>query len=463
MRRSVSLLAIALLALTLPGGASLQGQAPRFYVAEDIGTFGTTYTEGLAINESGDIAGYAQLPSGDFHAFRYTDAFGLEDLGGAALGWFSQAFGINASGDVVGVFLDDNFVGHGFLAPAGSSMQDLLSEERPISMVTSITDDRRLAGSLYAASGETHAFRTLTGGGIQNLGTPGFNSTAWRMNAAGQVTGNEAPVTYPAAGRYTAFRFSDGAGKVDLGTLGGRHSFGLAISPAGVVVGCAELDNRRSHAFRSRDGLPMENLGTFGGEFSCAEGINSTGEIVGWSDLANHQRHAFVYTDAEGMIDLNTLVPGAPGLGLIYARAINDRGQIVAVSNTLAGLKTYRLTPIQGDSAAPVIASASVTPSTLWPPDGQMKAATVTVSVTDDVDPAPGCRVTGVSVLEGGLVVRGAAETEVQITGDLTLLLRARRSGSAARTYEAAVSCSDAAGNSAGTTVRVTVPHDASN
>lgn len=86
--------------------------------------------------------------------------------------------------------------------------------------------------------------------------------------------------------------------------------------------------------------MTLEDLGTLGGESSCAEGINSSGEIVGWSDLANRQGHAFVYTDAEGMIDLNSAVPGSHGLRLVHARAVNDRGQIVAISNCTWHLST---------------------------------------------------------------------------------------------------------------------------
>jgi hypothetical protein len=48
----------------------------------------------------------------------------------------------------------------------------------------------------------------------------------------------------------------------------------------------------------------------------------------------------------------------------------------------------------------------------------------------------------------------------VQLTGALTLKLRARRSGADARIYTVSVACSDWAGNTTSTTVTVTVPHD---
>ena len=127
----------------------------------------------------------------------------------------------------------------------------------------------------------------------------------------------------------------------------------MDINASQVIVGCAALTDVVSHAYRARESMALEDLGTLGGSSSCAEGINDAGEIVGWADLANGQAHAFVHTDQEGMIDLDATVPASLGLRLVFARAINNRGQIVAVSNTLAGVRTYRLTPVERDTVQP--------------------------------------------------------------------------------------------------------------
>lgn len=456
--RLLVVLVVALVGIVGLGGGAVQGQASRFYIVEDIGTLGTTYTEGLAINEHGDIAGMAATASGDFHAFRYTDATGIQDLGGPALGLFSQAFGINNAGDVVGVLADFDFNIQGFIAPAGLPMQSLFTPERPIAWAYSITDDGRITGQLYAGV-EMHPFRTLLTGEIQDLVATGFRGIARAMNADGHVAGDYAPVTYPTSGEYSAFRFSDAGGFVHLGSFGGNGlgSFGLAINASNVIVGCANLTDVQSHAYRARESEPLEDLGTLGGTSSCAEGINANGEIVGWSDTATGQGHAFVYSDRDGMLDVNDLVPSELGLRLVFARAINSRGQIVATSATIAGTRTYRLTPVERDVVAPVITSASATPRVLWPPNGELHAVTVQVAASDDSGAAPQCRVPSVSVLENGVPLPDASG-DAQITGDLTLALRARRSGSTVRTYIVGVACSDATGNTATTSVTVTVP-----
>ena len=55
----------------------------------------------------------------------------------------------------------------------------------------------------------------------------------------------------------------------------------------------------------------------------------------------------------------------------------------------------------------------------------------------------------------------GKAEPDWQITGDLTVQLRAERSGvGIGRVYTIGVKCADASGNTTTGTVQVSVPHD---
>ena len=64
----------------------------------DLGTLGGGWSEARGINESGQVVGYSALPDGINHAFLYTPRFGMIDLGTASGYPSSIANGINDFG-----------------------------------------------------------------------------------------------------------------------------------------------------------------------------------------------------------------------------------------------------------------------------------------------------------------------------------------------------------------------------
>ena len=120
------------------------------------------------------------------------------------------------------------------------------------------------------------------------------------------------------------------------------------------------------------------------------------------------------------------------------------------LSNTCVGTVTVV------DKTAPVIAGVTARPNLLWPPNHKMVAVSVAPTVTDACDPGVvrGCRIVSVNSNEG-------SSADWQITGPLSVNIRAERSGSSGdRVYNVSVQCSDATGNGAQAAVAVTVPHD---
>jgi Tol biopolymer transport system component len=102
----------------------------------------------------------------------------------------------------------------------------------------------------------------------------------------------------------------------------------------------------------------------------------------------------------------------------------------------------------------PTMTSISATPSVLWPPDGRTVRVSVNVGVSDDSDPAPACRITGVTSNESFL-------GGWQVTGALTVDLRAQRFGfGTGRVYTLTVVCTNSSELQSTATVNVTVPHD---
>jgi hypothetical protein len=114
------------------------------------------------------------------------------------------------------------------------------------------------------------------------------------------------------------------------------------------------------------------------------------------------------------------------------------------------------------DTTPPAVGNVTASPEVLWPPNHKMVPATLTVSVSDICDAAPICRIialTSNEPVEG--LGDGDTAPDWEITGDLTVNLRAERSGKGGgRIYTIMVQCTDASGNGSTKAVTVTVPHD---
>jgi hypothetical protein len=113
------------------------------------------------------------------------------------------------------------------------------------------------------------------------------------------------------------------------------------------------------------------------------------------------------------------------------------------------------------DTTAPTIASISASPNSLWPANHKMVAVTVSVEAEDNCDAAPKSKIIAV---ESNEPINGSGDGDTspdwEITGDLTLKLRAERSGNGSgRIYTITVECIDAVGNTTIAAVTVVVPH----
>ena len=105
------------------------------------------------------------------------------------------------------------------------------------------------------------------------------------------------------------------------------------------------------------------------------------------------------------------------------------------------------------DTKPPRISKIKAGPRALWPADNRLVPVKLTVRV-DDCGPTH-CRI--VSVRSNQAV---GNQPDGIITGDLTLQLRATRTGNADRVYTITAECTDTAGNASQGTVTVTVPRN---
>jgi probable HAF family extracellular repeat protein len=105
--------------------------------------------------------------------------------------------------------------------------------------------------------------------------------------------------------QYHAFRYRDGA-ILDLGTLGGSDSFASSVAGNLVAGWSSTSGNQFTHAFLDYRGK-LTDLGTLGGTFSVANGVDGAGAVAGFATIPGDQAtHAFLYNDGV-MTDLCTL------------------------------------------------------------------------------------------------------------------------------------------------------------
>src|SRR5207249_8104303 len=224
------------------------------------------------------------LPNGHMHAFFWTPAGGMIDLGTLG-GPDSMANGISTSGQVVG---------WSHISPN--------------------------------INNAPHAFSWTQAGGMVDLGVLGGGrySQAFAVNDLGQAVG----WTDSNFGS-RAFLWTQSGGMIDLGRLSGCCASPTAINGSGQVVGLGYLPNIPDrHGFSWTQAAGLVDLGTFGGTSSDALGLNDSGQVVGEAQTISGWR-AFLWTQAGGMVNLGSLVGD-----FSWAHKINGSGQVVGGSRT---------------------------------------------------------------------------------------------------------------------------------
>ena len=316
--------------------AHKQTRSVPVYHIIDLGTLGGPASEAYGINASGQVVGAAMTADGHWHAFLWSPAWydDMHDLGTLG-GPYSYAYGINASGQVVGCALTSGGKYRAFLwKPRVGPMQDLGTLGDTIHVANAINDSGQVVGSYGEKIFEPvrSFFWDPPSGPMEDMGMPS-QSEAYGISASGGVVG-----VAEVSGPWHAFLWPLPAGPMwDLhgppGGLGGSLSEARGINASGSsVVGWAQTPSGNPHAFCCGPPFPlqMSDLGTLGGFSSGAYGINAWEQVVGDAYTAAGARHAFLSKATGPMQDLNDLLDASSsGWILQTATAINDARQIV--------------------------------------------------------------------------------------------------------------------------------------
>ena len=201
--------------------------------------------------------------------------------------------------------------------------------------------------------------------------------------------------------------------------------------------------------------------------------ITPPANIVAEATSAAGAAVTFTVPNATDLVSGSVPVAATPASGSTFPLGVTTvaLGAADAAGNAARGSFTVTVR----DTTAPVIRSLSVTPAVLWPPNHKLVGVTLTAQVSDAADPAPRTRIVSVSSMElpksskrddcddddehDQIIKRSKNDPDWVITGNLTLQLRAERSGKGGgRVYTITVESKDASGNVSTGTVTVTVP-----
>ncbi len=345
------------------------------YDITDLGPSAPGDSFGLAINSTGQVAGYS-TPA-NTRAFRYTVGGSMVGLTSPGTGDASIGNAINDSGVVVG---NTN------TSPGGKRVAAVATGNALVPLGTlggltgnalGINNGGTIVGTSTidaTANSPTHAFYTTKSGSTYTLhdiaGGP-RESIATAINNSGWIVGQ---YRFMEGLPYVAFLYisvgQPGAQLTPLYTLpGGTTSGASAINTKGDIVGYSEVKigqgifgQIQTHAFclptkdTGMGGFTLNDLGVFpGGSYTYARGINDSGLIVGFGDVVSNgmvTTHPFITTSPSrvGLSDLNNYIDPESGWELNYAYAINNAGQITGQGLNPEGkfhafLLTRRVTP----------------------------------------------------------------------------------------------------------------------
>jgi probable HAF family extracellular repeat protein len=366
------------LAVTLCATAPAQNATAR-YVIHDLGALpGGGFSLPGTVNDAGVVAGFSVASDGLQHAVVWvggrlvdlnhsgdhglnTQAFGINSLGRLSIQTETSAYDPNGENFcsfpiptghvcVAAAWQGGRFISLPTLGGNNGTVGNVNSLGQIAGVTETGVQDPSCASRLPSQKLRYQA--VIWGPDLRSvkslplLGNDTVSVALW-MNDKGQAVGvsgvcsNTSPPPL-AVGPHAILWEADGT-PVDLGNLGSTAgSAALAINNLGDVVGASSLRDdstifNGNVAFLWTRQRGMKNLGALPGDVaSGAVAINDAGEIVGVSTDPAGNIRAVCWHNGKP-VDLNTQVAAGSNLYLLWAAAINSRGEITGFGVTSTG------------------------------------------------------------------------------------------------------------------------------
>jgi probable HAF family extracellular repeat protein len=282
----------------------------------DLGNLGIASAQALAVNDEGQITGVAAAGSTSVgHPFLWENGV-MKDLGLPAGFTTARGEAINNLGQIAGyamVQVNGVWSSRAFVWSSSSGYQLLPGRNGATSnQAMAINDNGVVAGT----SGG-HAVVWINGAVTDIHTFPSGASSAWDVNSQGEVVG-----TYWAPGSQgEAFKWTATTGMQLVRTMSGSIGEALGINDSGVIVGWGAVPGTTTNsAYVNRGGVP-ENLGISGGANSASMKVSIHGQIAG---RAGSTKAALWHSDGS-MIVLHP----PRGVGTSEAYDVNANGWVV--------------------------------------------------------------------------------------------------------------------------------------
>lgn len=293
----------------------------------DLGSSMGGSSHATGINNAGQVVGYASTSTtigSPYSGFVYSN--GTTTSIGPYAGYSTELYDINNSGVAVGGA--DNIAAA--YTYANGTMTPIPGAP-PLSWPVSINDAGQIAiVSAQMINGGSNSSYLYSNGSLTNLGSlGGGNTNAADINNLGQIAGG----TYTAAGQQAAFLYAGGT-MTNIGRLdGSRITIPTAINDAGTIVGYSfDANENTGYKYASIYTNGQWSHLIPGNRSAVAYSINNSGAVVG-----DANGRGFLYSNGS-YLDLLTIPQvRAAGWTSMYARDINDLGQIVGWGNVQQG------------------------------------------------------------------------------------------------------------------------------
>ena len=306
--------------------------AVSHYQVIDLGTLPEdNWTEANAINDKGQVLCTAGIRKDYDPHIAGSRAFLWEqgrqhDLGTLAHYPNSQGIALNNRGQILGKALLTN----SFFSPfrvflwQDGGLHDLPTLSLPGVEPTALSDAGEVVGCV-ARNGKVSGQKAFVwkNGKSQSLGLP-LGSVANAINH----TGTAHPLLLAGEVQGTGFLWRNGhLRKMRMAGTWGVHLH--AVNASGQSVGDVNLTTGHSHALLWQKGK-ITDLGTLAArQDSTATAINNRGAVVGWATTSpDNSMHAVLW-NGKSIQDLNDEIHTSPRIILSNAKGINTHGQII--------------------------------------------------------------------------------------------------------------------------------------